>query len=225
MKRVAVVLGLCTLLLPIAAWADRVNLINEFSSVTLTNAGIVSRGSELISFNGVTAPPRHSLGSVSFSTGALINGSILGGAVFSSTGSSFVVIGSGKYGVPKGTIFGGSFTGPITWALVSHSGNDYVFDLLGSLKGMLYTGRLVTGVTTQTIYVNQNQWNHDQRGSIRLGRADFGPNNLRAGPEPGTLGLFATGLIVIAGAILRRLYFPNGRGQVPITDTSSSQLV
>jgi hypothetical protein len=217
MKRVAVVLGLCTLLLPIAAWADRVSLIadrlsliNEFGSVTLTNAGIVSRGSELIGFNGVTPPHGHSLGSVRFSTGALIQGSILGGGVFSSTGSSFVVIGSGKYGVPKGTIFSGSFAGTIVWVLVSHTGNDYVFDLSGSLQGMLYTGRLVTGATTQTIYVNQNQWNHNQRGSIGLGRARFG-SELRAGPESGTLGLFATGLIVIAGAILPKVFSKRAR--------------
>jgi hypothetical protein len=206
MKRGAVVLGLCALLLPIAAWADRLSLINEFGSVTLTNAGIISRGSELTGFNGITPPPRHSLGSVSFSTGALIQGSILGGGVFSSTGSSFVVIGSGKYGVPNGTIFSGSFIGPIAWVLVSHTGNNYVFDLLGSLQGMLYTGRSVTGVTAQTIYVNQNQWNHNQRGSIGLGRARFGPE-LRAGPESGTLGLFATGLIVIAGAIFPKFIF------------------
>ncbi|HKC00196.1 MAG TPA: hypothetical protein VKD23_15540 [Terriglobales bacterium] len=206
MKRVPAVLGLCTLLLPIAALADNVYLVNEFGSVTLTNAGIVSRGSELMRFNGVTAPPGHSLGSVSFSTGALIQGSILGGGVFSSTGSSFVVIGSGKYGEPKGTIFSGSFIGPIAWVLVSRTGNNYVFDLLGSLKGMLYTGRSVTGATMQTIYVNQNQWNHNQRGSIGFGRAKFGPE-LRAGPESGTLGLFATGLIVLAGTILPKFVF------------------
>ena len=206
MKRVAVVLALCTLLLPIAARADRLTLINEFGSVTLTNAGIISRGSELVGFNGVTAPPRHSLGSVRFSTGALIQGSILGGGVFSSTGSSFVVIGSSKYGVPKGTIFSGSFVSPIAWVLVSHTGKDYVFDLLGSLQGMLYTGRSVTGVTTQIIYLNQNQWNHNQRGSIHLGGTRFGPE-LRAGPEPGTLGLFALGLVVIAGAISPKFVF------------------
>jgi len=206
MRRIAVVLGLCALLLPMAAWASGVDLTNQFGSVTLTNAGIISRASELMSFNGVTAPPKRSLGSVSFSTGALITGNLWSSGLFSSTGSSFVVKGVGNYGEPRGTIFSGSFTGPILWVLVSHTGNDYVFELAGSVEGTLYTGRTATGFTTQMIYVNQHQWDQYHRGSIHLGRARIGFPVLRAGPEPSTLGLFAMGLIVIAGTMRRKLF-------------------
>ena len=115
------------------------------------------------------------------------------------------MIGSGKSGEPRGTIFSGSFTGHIEWVLVSHTGSDYEFRLVGLLLGTLYDGRSVSGATTQSMYLNQNQWNHDQRGSIRRGGAFVG-GDIRT-PESGTLGSFATGLIVLAGTILPKFVF------------------
>ena len=47
MKRVAVIVGLCALLLSAAAWADDITLTNKFGTVTITNAGIVSKGMQL----------------------------------------------------------------------------------------------------------------------------------------------------------------------------------
>jgi hypothetical protein len=207
MRRLAVILGLCALLLPTANWADRI-IINEFGSVSITNAGIVLSRSELISVFGLTAPPGHSLGSVRFSTGALARGSIWNGGTFSGTGSYFDLVGVGAWtkrltGHP-GTVdlFTGSFVGPVQWQLVSHTGKyDYVFTLSGSIVGMLYNGDYAFAPTKQTIYVNQNQWFQDHRGSIRMGKTNF-----RVGPEPGTLGLFGTGLIVLLGAMRRKLF-------------------
>ena len=71
---------------------------------------------------------------------------------------------------------------------------------------MLFTGRIVNGATTQTISVNQNQWNQNQQGSIQLGKGHFGQLDIRAGPEPGTLWPFATGLMIIAAAMRRKLF-------------------
>jgi hypothetical protein len=70
-----------------------------------------------------------------------------------------VTSGGGGYGQPpKGIIFSGAFVGPISWTLVSHTGKwDYVFTLSGNLQGQLWTGRTVTGTTTQTIYMYKNQ--------------------------------------------------------------------
>src|SRR5271170_7463901 len=101
MRRV-VVLAILALALPIAAWADGINLTNDFGSISISNSGITSIGSQLKTFNGITAPAGHALGSVSFSTGALISGSLAAGGTFSAAGSTFTVIGSGKYGEPKG---------------------------------------------------------------------------------------------------------------------------
>lgn len=197
MRRV-LVLALLALALPMAAWADGIDLVNKFGSISISNAGITSVGSQLKQFNGVTADPGKSLGSVSFSTGALISGSVAAGGTFSDVGSSFLVIGKGNQVPHKGTIFDGAFIGPISWTLVSQNGASLTYELSGAIQGTLWNGRFVTGTTTQTI--------HSTNGQISLGIG-----HIRAGgtqiltPEPGTLGLLGTGLVAIAGMLRRKL--------------------
>jgi PEP-CTERM motif len=197
MRRIAVLLGLCALLLPMTAWASGIDLTNQFGGLSVSTAGIVSVGSQLKSYGSITAPLGHSLGTVSFSTGALLSGSLLGGGTFSSTGSTFVVIGVGNYGQPKGAIFTGSFVGPVVWTLVSQVKNNLTFTLSGTITGTLFDGRIVTGTTTQNIFTSNGQLTNG------IGHARMGTTNL-AVPEPGTLGLLATGLIGIAGTVRRR---------------------
>jgi hypothetical protein len=198
MRRV-VVLALLALAiaLPMTAWADGIDLTNKFGTISISNSGITSKGSELTSFNGIQAPPGHSLGTVSFSTGALLTGSIAAGGTFSSTGSSFVVIGKGNYGEPKGVIFSGSFVGPISWTLVSNTKNRLLYQLSGTISGQLYTGRMVTGTTTQDIYSTKGQL------AQGIGHIQLGNTHLNT-PEPGTLGLLGTGLLGIAGTFRRK---------------------
>ena len=209
MRRIAGMLGLCALLLPMAAWANPI-ILNKFGTVSITTSGIVSRESLLVSFGGINASPRGDLGSVSFSTGVLTKGSIWSGGAFAGgAGSSFVVIGVGSWAktltgstTSRVTLFNASFEGPIQWKLVSHTGKyDYVFTLSGFVSGQLFDGRFIRGLTKQTIYVYQNQWVRDHSGGIRSGQTDFALNI----PEPGTLGLFGTGLIVIVIAMRRKL--------------------
>ena len=87
MRRV-LVLALLALALPMAAWADGIDLVNLHGSISISSAGITSVGSQLHQFNGVVAPSGHTLGSVSFSTGALLSGSIAAGE--SAGGEAFV---------------------------------------------------------------------------------------------------------------------------------------
>jgi hypothetical protein len=198
MRRV-VVLALLALALPMAAWADGIILTNQYGSISISAAGITSKGSQLKSFDNIQAPKGHSLGSVSFSTGALTSGSILGGGTFSAAGSTFVVTGKGNYGQPKGLIFSGAFLDPITWTLTSPPGQkNLTYELDGTIQGMLYNGHIVTGHTTQDIYSIQGQLVNGV-GHIRMGTTGINT------PEPGTLGLLGTGLVGIAGMFRRKL--------------------
>jgi hypothetical protein len=196
MRRV-LVLALLALALPMAAWADGIDLVNKFGSISISAAGITSTGSQLKQFNGIVAAPGHSLGSVSFSTGALIGGSILTGGTFSDVGSSFVVIGKGPQVPHKGTIFSGAFVGPVSWTLVSQSGQSLTYTLSGTIQGTLWNGRFVTGTTTQTIVSTNGQI------ALGIGHIRVGNTGILT-PEPGTLGLLGTGLVAIAGMLRRK---------------------
>jgi PEP-CTERM motif len=197
--KAAFLLIVLALALPLTAFADGIVLTNQNGSIAISNAGISSIGSQLRSFNGIVAPPGHSLGSVSFSTGALISGSIATGGTFSSTGSSFVVIGKGNYGQPKGTIFSGSFVGPIIWTLTSPPGaKNLTFTLSGTIQGMLYNGRMVSGTTVQNIYTINGQL------AQGIGHIKVGSTPLSV-PEPGTLSMFGVGLVALGGMVRRKL--------------------
>jgi FecR protein len=167
-----------------------IDLTNQFGTVNLTNAGIVSKGSELGSYNGIVAPPKKSLGTVSFSTGAFTGANIFTGGTFSSVGSSFsVASGAANYGQPpKGNIFTGSFVGPVTWTLVSQTGK-YTdnFTLSGAINGMLYTSSDVTGTATQNVTVYKNQWTQNHEGLIALGNIHLNV------PDPSKKGVAGKG--------------------------------
>ena len=196
--KAALILIALAVALPLTAFADGINLTNQFGSIAISNAGITSTQSQLRSFNGIVATKGQSLGSVSFSTGALISGSISAGGTFSSVGSTFVVTGNGNQGVPKGAIFTGAFTGPVTWTLVSKHGAGLTFTLSGTISGMLYTGRMASGTITETIYSSTQQLSHGI-GHIRAGTTGL------ATPEPSTLSMLGTGLAVVAGLFKRKL--------------------
>jgi PEP-CTERM motif len=181
-------------------FADGINFTTQFGTATVTTAGIFSNGVQLESYNGVYAKPGKSLGSVIFSTGALASGSVLGGGTFSNVGSVFDIIGTAK-GVPHGSIFTGSFSGPITWTLLSHVGQTYNFSLVGALSGSMWNGRTVTGTTTQYISLAHNQWIVDHHGKIGLGGGGLST------PEPGTLVMIGSGFAVMAGTFRRKLLY------------------
>lgn len=200
MRRV-VVLALLALALPMAAWANGIDIVNQFGSISVSASGISSVQSQLKTFNGITASSG-ALGSVSFSTGACLTncGNLAAGnSTFSASGSSFVVTCVTAACGGHMTLFSGAFVGPITWTLdAASSGKKLIYDLTGTIAGMLYTGQFVTGTTTQKFFTVGPQL---ANGIAHIGG---GTTNL-AVPEPGTLGLLGTGLLGIAGMFRRKI--------------------
>jgi len=206
MRRV-LVLALLALALPIAAWADIV-VDNQFGSISISNSGIFSSGVQLASWNGFSNGG--SLGSVSFSTGTLMSGSITGtgGATFNA-GGTFNVVGVGPWAAlltgqahcgSGCALFTGSFSGPVSWTYAGCSAGcgTKFYTITGNIVGMLFNGRTVSGTTTQNVYTTGQQLN------LGVGHLHAGSSNLNT-PEPGTLGLLGTGLVGIAGMLRRKL--------------------
>jgi hypothetical protein len=184
--------------LPLAAFAgSSIDFTNSGGTLAGTNSGLSLTGSTLIAVNGLGGGgliTGSNLGSVTFSTGALSSGSLQMGGTFAA-GGTFSIIGNGTSGVPNGVIFSGTFSGPVTWTLVTLANGTHNYTLTGSLAGNMGSGN---GVTVQlTVNTGKGFFN----GSTSISSGD---TNIVV-PEPGTLGLLGTGLIGIAGLVKRKL--------------------
>ena len=200
MKKVLLLTALL-LALPFAAFAgSSVDFTNGGGTLSGTNSGLTLTGSTLIAANGLGGGliTGSNLGTVSFSTGALSGGTLQMGATFAA-GGSFSITGNGTGGIPNGVIFNGSFTGPVTWTLVTLANGTHNYTLTGSLTGTWYAGGTVNGATVQlTINTGHGFFN----GQTTVSSGD---TNFTTVPEPGTLSLLGTGLIAVGGVVRRKL--------------------
>jgi hypothetical protein len=199
MKRM-ILLFLLALALPMAAFANNsVDFTNSGGSLSGTNSGLTLTGSALIAVNGLGGGLiTGNLGTVSFSTGALSGGTLQMGGTFAA-GGSFSITGNGTGGIPNGVIFNGSFTGPVTWTLVTLANGTHNYTLSGSLTGTWYAGGTIDGATVQlTINTGHGFFN----GQTTVSSGD---TNFTTVPEPGTLSLLGTGLIAVGGVVRRKL--------------------
>jgi PEP-CTERM motif len=199
MKRIAL-LALLAFALPLAAFGDSIDATNSGGTLAGSAAGLTLSGSQLIAVNGFNGGGliTGNLGSVSLSTGTLASGSLTMGGTFNG-GGSFVITTNGTSGLPNGTLFNGSFSGPVAWTLVTLSNGTHNYTLTGAVSGTWVNGSTVFGATTQlTINTGKGFFN----GSTMISSGDT--NIVTSVPEPGTLGLLGTGLVGIAGAMHRK---------------------
>ena len=197
---------LLMLVLPVAGFANSVDFTNSGGTLSGGNSGLSLSGSTLIAIN---APPlgliTGNLGSVTFSTGALSTGSLQTGGTFAA-GGTFVITGNGTDGIPNGAIFNGTFSGPVTWTLITLSNGTHNYTLTGALSGTWFTGQTVYGATVQ-LTVNTGKGFFDGSTTVSSGDTNIVGNNLRTvtTPEPASISLLGSGLIGLAGILRRKL--------------------
>ncbi len=202
MIRKSIFLTILVLALPFAAFAgSSSDFTNSGGNLTGTNSGLTLTGSTLVAVDGLGGGliTGNNLGTVSFSTGILSSGTLQMGGTFGA-GGSFSITGNGTSGIPTGVIFNGSFTGPVTWTLVTLANGTHNYTLTGSLSGEWYTGGTVSGVTVQ-LTINTGKGFFNGQTTISSGDTNF----TTTVPEPGSLGLMGTGLIGVASMVRRKL--------------------
>jgi hypothetical protein len=190
MVKKLVLLAVLALALPLAAFADSsIDISNAGGVVSGSASGLTLTGSTLFKYGSAVGS---NLGSVSFSTGAFTSGTAqMGGTL--AAGGNFTITGNGTNGVPNGVIFNGSFT-TANWDLVTLANGTHVYTLTGGLVSP-------SGQVGATVQLTVNTGKGFFNGSANLSSGD---TNLTV-PEPGTLSLFGTGLIGLAGVIRRKL--------------------
>jgi PEP-CTERM motif len=203
-SRKSVVTAICVsacLLLSARSYAkSTTDFSNNGGKLTGSNSGLSLNGSNLISvtgYEGLAPIMGNDLGSVTFSTGSLISGSLQMGGTFAG-GGSFTVDGNGSDGLNNGVLFSGSFSGPVSWTLATLANGTHNYTLTGVVTGTM-GGSSVSGVTVQlTVNTGKGFFN----GTTRISGGDTAVAS--SVPEPSSLALLGSGALGLAGLLRKR---------------------
>ena len=186
-------------------WANPISFQNSGGKLTSNGSTLSVNGSTVTTWAGTSGNALSGgLGVLSLKTGSIVSGSLAMGAMFAS-GGSLSIFGNGTNGIPKATLFSGTFTGPVSWkasfhptAGPNHQGAWY-YSLNGKINGSLSNGQRISGAF------------HLSTLDVPKGAQFSSAANLEGGlgnlavPEPGSLGLLASGLVGLAVVLRKRL--------------------
>ena len=210
MVKKIMLLALLALALPLAAFASSsIDTTNVGGTLTGSASGLSLSNSTLTQVSGLFGNSGliqgTDLGTVSFTTGGLTSGSLTGGNATFAAGGTFTITGNGVNGVPNGVIFSGSFVNSLNpseavTVIENCAGGSCSYTITGALSGTLYTGFKTVAATSQiTVFTHKGPLVNG--GSVTISSGD----TTIVVPEPGTLSLFGTGLIGLAGLVRRKL--------------------